>query len=109
MSGRIGKVRMKATGFEFRVIEGVRDPSSDIGAKLLEHARVIASAEPVAGFAIISFDTDGRYRAGFRWDKELSPIPMCLVPAYVAEVFRRELITGDEAEAVFDSKFEWVE
>jgi hypothetical protein len=109
MSGRIGKVRMKATGFEFRVITGAADPETDFGARLLKCAREIATDEGLAGYVVVGLTEDGGYRCGFRWDAERSPIPRTLFPAYMAEVFRRELVTGPEAEEVFDSKFEWVE
>lgn len=109
MSGRIGKVRMKETGFEFRVIPGVESPTDDFGATMIRHAREIATAESVAGFIILGVSEDGGYRCGFRWDDARSPMPRTLVPSYVAEVLRRELITDVSAETVFDQKFEWVE
>lgn len=109
MTGRIGKVRMKESGFEFRVINGVADPESAFGARLMDNARTIGSDTALAGYLVVGLTEDGGYRCGFRWDDEKSPIPRTLMPAYVAEIVRRELITDVEAEQIFDSKFEWVE
>jgi len=109
MSGRIGKVRMKATGFEFRIIPGTPDPETDFGARLLKASRDIASDRNLAGYVVLGLTQDGGFRCGFRWDDDRSPIPRTLMPSYIAEVFRRELITDIEAERVFDDKFEWVE
>lgn len=109
MSGRIGKVRMKATGFEFRVIPGVPEPETDFGARLLAAARSMAAHPDMAGYLIVALTDDGAYRCAFRWDDERSPIPRTLMPSYMAEIVRREMITDIEAERVFDDKFEWVE
>lgn len=107
--GRIGKVKMKDTGFEFRVIPGVPDPETDFGARLLRCARSIGLENNLTGYLVIGLTEDGGFHCGFRWDDERSPIPRTLMPSYMAEVLRRELITDLEAERVFDDKFEWVE
>jgi hypothetical protein len=107
--GRIGKVRMKDTGFEFRVLEGPRDPENDMGAAMMRHAREISQWEGLVGSIVIGVFDDGKTSVGFRWNDEGCPVPRTLVPAWLAEVARRELVTGIEAENVFDNKFEWVE
>lgn len=107
--GRIGKVRMKNTGFEFRVIEGVPDPETDFGARMLDAARYIAQDDELVGYVVVGLTENGGYRIGFRWDHDRSPIPRTLFPSYMAEVLRREMIVDVEAAEVFDSKFEWVE
>ena len=109
MGGRIGKVRMKETGFEFRVINGPPEPESDFGARLLSAARDIAADDGLAGYVVIGLTEDGGYRCGFRWDDARSPIPRTLMPAYMAELVRREMITDVEAERVSQENFEWVE
>ena len=107
--GKIGKVRMKATGFEFRVIHGPPEPQDDMGATLMRQARMIADTDDVAGVLVIGLTKDGGYQAGFRWDDTASPIPRTLMPSYVAEIVRREMITDVEAERVFHDNFQWVE
>jgi hypothetical protein len=108
MSGRIDKVRMKATGFEFRVIDGPRDPENDMGATMMRHARQISQWGGLVGSIVIGVFDDGKSVA-FRWDDEACSVPRALVPAWLAEIARRELITDIEAADIFDSKFEWVE
>lgn len=109
MSGRIGKVRMKATGFEFRVINGPPEPDNDMGAVMMRHARNISQMPGLAGTLVIGIFDGGCSSVGFRWDSERCPIPRALAPSWVAEIVRRDLITDVEAAEVFDSKFEWVE
>lgn len=109
MSGRIGKVRMKATGFEFRVIAGPSDPANDMGAAMMRHARTISQWDGLVGSIVIGVFDDGKTSVAFRWNDEDCPVPRALVPAWLAEIARRELVTGIEAAEVFDSKFEWVE
>lgn len=107
--GRIGKVKMKASGFEFRVIEGVPDPETDFGARLIKCSRSIAQERGLVGYVVVGLTVDGAYRCGFLWDDDRSPIPRTLFPSYMAEVLRREMITDMDAAQVFDDKFEWVE
>lgn len=109
MSGRIGKVRMKASGFEFRVIDGPKDPESDMGATMIRHARDISQWSDLVGSIVIGVHGDGKTSVGFRWDDEGCPIPRSLVPSWLAEIARRELITDIEAESVFNDMFQWVE
>lgn len=107
--GRIGKVRLKANGFEFRVIDGPPDPGNDMGAHLLRCSRSIAAEDGLCGVMILAVTEDGGYHSAFRWDDGKSPIPRTLMPSYVAEIVRRELITDIEAERVFHENFEWVD
>jgi hypothetical protein len=109
MSGRIGKVRMKATGLEFRVINGPPDPASDAGANLMANARELAEAEDMTGYLIVSLHAGGGFNTAFRWNDKTSPVPRTLMPSYMAEIIRRELITTIEASDEFDRRFEWVE
>ena len=67
--GRIGKVRMKATGFEFRVIPGANDPETDFGARMLKCAREIGSDPGLVGYVVVGLTDEGSYRCGFRWDE----------------------------------------
>ena len=107
--GRIGKVRMKDTGFEFRVIEGPQEPENDMGATMMRHARAISQWPDMVGEIVIGVFEDGTASVGFRWDKERSPVPTALVPSWIAEMIRRDMITAVEAEGVFHENFEWVD
>lgn len=99
---------MKATGFEFRVISGPPDPENDFGARLLKCAREISQSSDLVGYVVIGLTPDA-YRCGFRWNDDKSTVPRTLFPSYMAELLRREMLTGPEAEAVFDDKFKWVD
>lgn|GEM_PF-955879 len=107
--GRIGKVRMKATGFEFRVIEGPREPANDMGAVMMRHAREISQWDGLVGSIVIGMFADGKTSVAYRLDDEKITIPRALIPSWLAEIARREFITDIEAAEIFDDKFEWVE
>lgn len=107
--GRIGKVRMKDTGFEFRVIEGPRDPEADMAATMLRHARQISSHDGMVGSLVVGIFEDCKTSVGFRWDDDRTPMPRSLLPSWVAEIIRREVVTAPEAEDLFGRMFEWVE
>lgn len=85
------------------------DPENYRGV-IVGHARSMAeqseSGSELAGFVVIGMYSDGRSSLGWRMPDN---IPSCLAPAYVAELIRRDIVTGREAEYVFDNKFEWVE
>lgn len=107
-AGRIGKVRMKASGFEFRVIDGPSEPENDCGASMMRHARAISQWPEMTGALVIGVFKDGTASVGFNWDNSCV-IPRALVPAWIAEVVRRELVTAPEATKVFHQQYEWTE
>ena len=107
-AGRIGKVRMKATGFEFRVIDGPRDPDNDAGASMIRHARKVAEWPEMTGSIVIGVFKDGTTSVGFRWSDDCV-VPRALAPSWIAEIVRREMVTAVEADAVFHENFQWVE
>jgi hypothetical protein len=107
-AGRIGKVRMKDTGFEFRVLEGPRDPENDMGATMMRHAREIGQWPGMTGSIVIGVFDDGSTATGIRWNDGCK-VPRALVPSWIAEVVRRDLVTSGEAENVFHENFRWVE
>jgi hypothetical protein len=78
--------------------------------RLIEHAKRIADYdEPhskLDGFLVVGLYTDGTTSIGLRIPERL---PRALIPAYISEVLRRDVITEREAERVFDEHFQWVE
>ncbi|KQN09831.1 hypothetical protein ASE85_02535 [Sphingobium sp. Leaf26] len=58
------------------------------------------------GFIVLGFFDNGTRSLGFRMPAR---IPRELLPAYVAEILRTDVITEKEATTVFDQRFEWVE
>lgn len=107
-AARIGKVRMKATGFEFRVIPGTPEPKTDTGSTLLANAKAFAAEPELTGYLIVGLYAPGTFGTAFRWPDD-SPIPATLAPSYMAEIVRREMIVCPEAADEFDRRFEWVE
>lgn len=111
----IGRIRMKNGGADVRVLN--RDPVNPDGenwrGKIIENARVIAAFdEPgseLVGYLMIGIFTDGKTSLGFRHDKERCPIPLSLMPSWVAELVRRDMIVEREARDTFNEMFEWVE
>lgn len=103
---RIGKIKLKSGGAEIRVLH--RDAQNLEGENwrgdLIRHARTISEHDDdksaLVGFVIVGLFDDGATSVGYRWDKERVPVPRTLMPAYVAEVIRRDLITECEAERI---------
>ena len=111
---RIGRVRMKNGGADIHVLDRNDDNDGENWrGKIIEHARQIAEqGEPdssLSGFLVIGFFSDGRTSTGFRYDKDRCPIPRALMPSWIAEIIRRDMITGAEAEYTFNQMYEWRE
>lgn len=100
---RIGKIKLKAGGAEVRVLH--RDSPNLNGenwqGEVVKSARAVAGFdEPgseLVGFVVLGLYSDGRTSIGWRYDGNRSPIPRAMLPAYVAEVIRRDIITQTEA------------
>ncbi len=102
---RIGRVRMKSGGAEVRVFHSPVGPDGqNWRGKIVEHARKVAEFdEPgslLVGFCVIGLFSNGTASVGFRYDPNSSPIPRLLLPAYIAELLRRDMVTTPEAEEV---------
>lgn len=112
---RIGKIVLKASGTEVRVLHR-QNPNrgENWQGAIIEHARMIAEhdapAKRMVGFLVLGLFSDGTISKGWRYDHS-SPgvVPRAMLPAYVAELVRRDLITGPEAEDaanhVIDNRF----
>jgi hypothetical protein len=113
-AARISRVRMK-DGASVTILPtpmdyGDPDLPENWRGKLIEHAKRIAGYdEPKSeldGFLVIGMFSDGSTSIGLRIPDRL---PRPLIPGYVAEILRRDVITECAAERVFDAHFEWVE
>ncbi len=106
---RIGRIRMKNGGAEVRLI---RNEKKDDGGKenwcgdIVRCARKCAEYSvpdsELVGFVVIGLYSDGCSSVGWRYDPKRSPIPRALLPTYVAEVIRRDLVTHPEAVETFN-------
>lgn len=113
-TARISRVRMK-DGASVTILPTPMDhgdPKSPENwrGKMIEHAKRIAGydepSSQLDGFLVIGMYSDGTTSIGLRIPDRL---PRALVPAYISEVLRRDVITEKEAARVFDEHFEWVE
>lgn len=110
---RIGRIRMKSGGADVRVLHRAETnfDGDDWRGRIVAHAKSVAGQAtdeaPLVGFLIVGMFQDGGCSTGFRWDNVRCPVPRALVPAWVAEVARRDIITEPEAQNVFNDMFEW--
>lgn len=86
----------------------------DWRGKIIENARSIAELgddrAPLCGYVVMGIFADGKTSLGYRYDTEqFSSIPRMMIPSWIAEVVRRDIIAGVEAREVFDEMFQWVE
>lgn len=92
---RIGKIRLKAGGAEVRVLNrSVRNDGENWRGLIVRHAREIAEHQPkqeMVGFVIVAMFDDGGYSTSVRVDGS-AKISRTLLPSYVAEVVRRDVL-----------------
>jgi hypothetical protein len=112
---RIGRVRMKSGGADVRILErkAVNPEGEDWRGTIVNGAKNVAQYatddNPLAGYIVLGIFKDGSSSLGWRYDAESAKVPRALLPHWVAELIRRDIITYGEAKDVFDSMFEWVE
>lgn len=114
---RIGRVRMKNGGADVRVLDrkDVNPGGEDWRGSVVSSARKIAEnatdENPLVGYVIVGIYPNGT-SVGWRydWDHSMnSQIPRMLLPAWIAEIIRRDMIAEVSARDVFDEMFEWRE
>lgn len=104
---------MKSGGADVHVINRQVDngDGQDWRGSIVANARKVADVGtedcPLVGYVVVGMFADGMTSVGFRHDPERCPIPRALMPAWIAEVFRRELIVEPEAADKFNEMFEW--
>jgi hypothetical protein len=89
------------------------EPRDNRQGELLRHAKLVADAsedhDPLVGHLIVGFFKSGKTTVGIFHDPDTCPIPRALVPSWLAEIARRDLIIDAEATDVFHEMFQWVE
>ncbi len=104
---------MKNGGADVRVLHQQPEPfdcEMDYRGVLTKAAREIASGEPLAGFVVIGIYPAGKVRVGYRYDTSADwAISRTLLPSYIAEIIRRDVVTHGEATDVFNEMFKWQE
>jgi hypothetical protein len=115
-AARIGKITLKSGGASVRVLHQAtpnKDGTENWAGALMETARTAVNhtdgeSGPVVGFVVAAFYSDGSTWVDYRWGAE-SPINRALLPGYIAEVVRRDLLMEGEARDTFNKMFEWRE
>jgi hypothetical protein len=111
---RIGRIRMKNGGADVRVIDRKIDSGDgqDWRGSIQANARKIAEmgteADPLVGYVVLGIFAEGGASMGYRYDFDRAPIPRMLLPAWIAELIRRDMLVNPEARDVFNEMFEWV-
>ena len=90
---RIGKVTLKASGTEVRVLHrGLPNAGENWRGTIIEHARIIAAdKDELAGFVMVGLFKNGTYSYGCRLDPD-GALAATMLPSYIAEVIRRETL-----------------
>lgn len=103
MSGcRIGRIKMKG-GADLHILNTPTGPHGENWAgKLITNAKKVAEYEApgcdLVGYLVFGLFSDGSHSSGFRWDANRSPIPRRMMPAFIAEIVREELVTEELAQ-----------
>ena len=90
---RIGKVKLKAGGATLHKLEA---PAGDE----IQHQMRISAARiagtfdegEMRGYVAIGWNAEGGYKVGWRMDVADSSIGFTLMPSWIADIMRRELI-----------------
>ena len=92
---RIGKIKLKTGGAEVRVLDRqLRNDGENWRGLTIRHARMIAEHQPdeeMVGFVVVAMFSDGGYSSSSRMDADAT-IGRTLLPSYVAEVVRRDVL-----------------
>lgn len=110
---RIRRVRMKNGGADVRVLnrEPINPEGEDWRGKIIANARGVAEQAtndaPLVGYVVVGLYADGAASVGYRYDFDKCPVPRMLIPAWVSEIIRRDMIVAPEARDVFNEMFEW--
>ncbi len=113
-AARIGRIRMKAGGAELRVLQSRPGPDGkdDWRGALVRNAKAVADMgtpeNPLQGYVLLGIFDDGGVSFGYRYNFEATAsIPRRLLPAFVAECIREDLISGEKSRDTFNEMFEW--
>jgi hypothetical protein len=112
-AARIRRVRIKG-GADLHIIANAAATAGgeDWRGAIVRNAKRVAELsttdDPLVGYLLVGFYANGTTSVGFRLkDDEPRMIPRSLMPAWVAEIVRRDLVTQIEAEETFDKRFYW--
>lgn len=102
---RIGKIKLKAGGAEVRILERPLQHAPDSCAgTMLRHARALAEEDEggeMVAMMVVAIWRHGGHSFGYRYDEDC-PVSRKLLPSYVAEMVRADLVTDAIAVNVFN-------
>lgn len=98
---RIGRVKFR-DGRSLTIIDRPK-PRSEHAASIVSAASVMASDPKLCGYVMIGLCRDGTYNFGSRIPFD-GPIPLTLVPSYVAEIVRRECVTSVQVDVQLEKQ-----
>lgn len=103
---RISRVRLKAGGADVRVLRG--SDYGEMARKCIDYSRTIVEQKrrDLVGFIVIGWASDGSYSMGCHLAQD-SPctIPRALLPSWVSEVIRRDIVTRQEVRDVLSEEY----
>jgi hypothetical protein len=108
---RLRRVRLKG-GADVHVLRSAPglDGGDDWRGAVVRNARKVAEMatddSPLVGYLLVGLYGDGQASFGYRYDPDRVPVPRALIPAWIAEIVRRDMIGSVEARHVFDEMFE---
>ena len=109
------RVRMKSGGADVRVLHTpmpneIDGESENWAGKMIENAKAIAgfatSGDALDGYVIIGLWESGKRSLSYRMS---SKFPREMMPSYIAEMIRSDMVTAHEAGLEFDARFEWLD
>ena len=108
-AARISRVRMKSGGAEIRVFQRPDCGIADRRGELMRHARIVVDGseanDALVGHMVIGFFASGKSSVGCYHDQDTCRIPRALLPAWIEDIVRREMIVDPEVRDMFNEMF----
>lgn len=102
----ISRVRMKDGGADVHVLGRNVADLSPRAAQMVDYARraITVLQGDIAGFVIVAWDPEGLNTVGADMSGQ-NLIPRSLLPSWVADVVRRELVTAPEIREIVNTEY----
>lgn len=105
-------MRLKG-GADLIILPGGKERDGGFSEAVVSHANRIAEfdepSDPLVATLVIGLYEKGTASVGWRCDNRRIPVPLSLLPAWIGEIVRRDIIVEGEAREIFDSMFQWRE
>jgi len=101
-------------GADVRVLDNHPAPDGELSWRgaIVRNAKRIADQasdeDPLAGYLVLGLYENGGASLGYRYNFECpNAMPRMLIPNWIAEIIRRDIISEPEAKEVFHEMFKW--